>query len=179
MRAGHPATTLRCRRPSLTQAVPCRFYYHSETRETQWEEPAGVGIEHSIDPRAAEATHSQPASGQKRQLSATDGSAILMTLTSFAVPIGLFFLVLMYLYMKADKEGLQDVLRNLKQKRDRSAKRKGDPAATRLASPRLRVHNDGSLPPPSPPGAGSKAGSSFRHKFKLSQDGKGGRSANS
>ena len=50
----------------------------------------------------------------------------------------------------ASKEGLGDVLKALKQKRDRSQKRRS-----------------------------TKAGSSFRQRQKLSQDGKGGRSANS
>lgn len=50
----------------------------------------------------------------------------------------------------ASKEGLADVLKSLKAKRDRSNKRRS-----------------------------TKAGGGFRHRQKLSQDGKGGRSANS
>ena len=66
------------------------------------------------------------------------------------LPIGLPFLALFYCYWAASKEGLGDVLAMLRKKRDRSAKRRG-----------------------------TKAGGNFRQRQKTSQDGKGGRSANS
>mmetsp|Transcript_27398 Transcript_27398/g.45673 ORF Transcript_27398/g.45673 Transcript_27398/m.45673 type:complete len:154 (-) Transcript_27398:101-562(-) len=65
-------------------------------------------------------------------------------------PIVLVLSGLLFLYMQASKEGLADALKNLKARRDRSGKRKG-----------------------------TKAKSNYKTKFKLSQDGKGGRSANS
>ena len=50
----------------------------------------------------------------------------MMTLGSFAVPLALAFGGLLYLYLQASKEGLHDALRSLKEKRDRSARRKGE-----------------------------------------------------
>lgn len=122
----------------LTAWLDRRFYYHSETRESRWEAPAGVDIQRSDDPRAADAYSSGPGAGAaptKRGLSATDPSTILMTLGSFAVPIGLVFGLLVYLYSAAKKEGLVDALRHLKEKRDRSKKRKGAHTATNGAGP--------------------------------------------
>lgn len=121
----------------LTAWLDRRFYYHSETRESRWEAPAGVDIQRSDDPRAADAYSSGPGAGAaptKRGLSATDPSTILMTLGSFAVPIGLVFGLLVYLYSAANKEGLADALRHLKEKRDRSKKRKGAHTSTNRAS---------------------------------------------
>jgi len=65
------------------------------------------------------------------------------------MPIVLVMGGLLFLYYQAAQNGLYDALKNLRKKRDRSFKRKG-----------------------------TKAGSKYKHKFKLSQDGKGGRSAN-
>ena len=73
-----------------------------------------------------------------------------MVILAIILPIGLPFLALFYCYWAASKEGLGDVLAMLRKKRDRSAKRRG-----------------------------TKAGGNFRQRQKTSQDGKGGRSANS
>ena len=73
-----------------------------------------------------------------------------MVILAILLPIGLPFLALFYCYWAASKEGLGDVLAMLRKKRDRSAKRRG-----------------------------TKAGGNFRQRQKTSQDGKGGRSANS
>jgi hypothetical protein len=117
-----------CSRQHITARLDRRFYYHRDTRESQWEAPAGVDIQRSDDPRAADAYSSGPGAGAapiKRGLSATDPSTILMTLGSFAVPISLVFGLLVYLYVAASREGLADALRHLKEKRDRIRKRKG------------------------------------------------------
>ena len=81
--------------------------------------------------------------------SKSSGSAGMVIL-AIILPIGLPFLALFYCYWAASKEGLGDVLAMLRKKRDRSAKRRG-----------------------------TKAGGNFRQRQKTSQDGKGGRSANS
>ena len=68
------------------------------------------------------------------------------------LPIVLPMAGLAYCYYAASKEGLADVLKSMKMKRDRSAKRRSSKAG----------------------------GKTYQHgRNKLSQDGKGGRSANS
>ena len=78
------------------------------------------------------------------------GSSAGLVMLSILLPIGLPFLGLFYCYWAASKEGLADVLKSLGKKRDRASKRRG-----------------------------TKAGGNFRQRQKTSQDGKGGRSANS
>ena len=78
------------------------------------------------------------------------GSSAGLVILAILLPIGLPMLGLLYCYWAASKEGLGDVLKALRKKRDRSAKRRG-----------------------------TKAGGNFRQRQKTSQDGKGGRSANS
>ena len=65
-------------------------------------------------------------------------------------PIVLPLLGLALCYWQATKDGLEEALKSLKRSRDKARKRRG-----------------------------SKAGGNFRQRQKLSQDGKGGRSANS
>ena len=77
-------------------------------------------------------------------------SSLWVPLLAFGLPILVPVLGLLYCYWAASKEGLAEALKNLKKKRDRNHKRRG-----------------------------TKAGSAYKAKFKLSQDGKGGRSANS
>ena len=67
------------------------------------------------------------------------------------LPIALPMIGLLICYFMASREGLADVLKSLKKsERNRAHKRRGQ-----------------------------SAGGNFRHRQKLSQDGKGGRSANS
>lgn len=74
-----------------------------------------------------------------------------LVMIAFGLIIGVPFLGLLYCYWMASKEGLADVLKALSAKqRNRSSKRRG-----------------------------TKAGGNFRQRQKTSQDGKGGRSANS
>ena len=76
----------------------------------------------------------------------------VMLLLSLLLPILLPLAGLAYCYHLASKEGLADVLKEMKVKRDRSAKRRSTKAG----------------------------GKTYQHgRNKLSQDGKGGRSANS
>lgn len=69
---------------------------------------------------------------------------------AMVLPILLPFIGLFFCYWSASKEGLADALKAMKKTRDRSAKRRG-----------------------------ASSGGGFRQRAKLSQDGKGGRSANS
>lgn len=73
-----------------------------------------------------------------------------VVLLSVLLPIALPLLGLGLCYWQASKEGLADMLKEMKKRRDRSTKRRG-----------------------------TKSGGGFRPRQKLSQDGKGGRSANS
>lgn len=75
-----------------------------------------------------------------------------LVFASFLFPILLPLAGLAYCYYMASKEGLHDVLKSLKAKRERSSKRRSSKAGGRAYS---------------------------HGKKKLSQDGKGGRSANS
>ncbi len=70
-------------------------------------------------------------------------------LLALLVPILLPLLALAACYWQASKEGLAGVLKEISSRRDRQRKRRG-----------------------------AKAGGGFRQRSKLSQDGKGGRSAN-
>ena len=80
-----------------------------------------------------------------------DGSSPMLVTMALILPIALPMLGLLICYFMASREGLADVLKSLKKPdRDRARKRRGQ-----------------------------SAGGNFRHRQKLSQDGKGGRSANS
>ena len=123
--------------------------------------------------RAASASAGSAAGG----LRATDGSTMMLTVLALGVPVLILFGGLLVIYYQASREGLHEMLKNLKQKRDRSTKRKGErplPAVPRRTHTYRRSPRAGSHCV-----AGSKAGSKYKTKFKLSQDGKGGRSANS
>lgn len=74
----------------------------------------------------------------------------MYALLGLLAPILLPLLGLAACYWQATKEGLAEALKELGNRRDRQRKRRG-----------------------------TKAGGNFRHRQKLSQDGKGGRSANS
>ena len=74
----------------------------------------------------------------------------MMLLISFLAPILLPILGLAVCYWRATKEGLAEALKGMKAKREKARKRRG-----------------------------ASAGGNFRPRQKLSQDGKGGRSANS
>ncbi len=74
----------------------------------------------------------------------------LLVLLSLLLPLLIMFGVLYGMYLRASNQGLLDALRKVKARRDRSQKRRS-----------------------------TKAGSNFKQKCKFSQDGKGGRSANS
>ena len=78
------------------------------------------------------------------------GGRASVVLLGLLVPIVLPLLGLLVCYWRASKEGLADALRAMAKTRDRSRKRRG-----------------------------TKSGGNFRQRHKLSQDGKGGRSANS
>lgn len=81
---------------------------------------------------------------------AEEGFSASSALFWLLLPIVLPLIGLAICYWKATNEGLAHALRDLSKKRDRASKRRG-----------------------------TKAGGNFRHRQKLSQDGKGGRSANS
>jgi len=122
-----------------------KFYYSQETRETAWEAPLGARVQYmdgSGDGGAQGGGGSADATGG----SSNTGFVLLAMLLPIVVPIA----GLLICYWHASKEGLADVLKAMKAKRDKSHKRRG-----------------------------TKAGSNFRQRQKLSQDGKGGRSANS
>jgi len=116
--------------------LPHRYYFNEALKKSAWEPPEGAQVHYM-----------SPSQGEGASASSSNGAMVL--LVSLA-PILLVLGVLYFLYLQASKEGLADLLKNIKTKRDRSQKRKG-----------------------------TKAGSKFKQKFKLSQDGKGGRSANS
>ena len=159
-----------CRLPRISRHRPSprRFYYHAESQKTAWEAPTGARVQ-----RAASASAGSAAGG----LRATDGSTMMLTVLALVVPVLILFGGLLVIYYQASREGLHEMLKNLKQKRDRSTKRKGErplPAVPRRTHTNRRSPRAGSHC-----AAGSKAGSKYKTKFKLSQDGKGGRSANS
>lgn len=79
-----------------------------------------------------------------------DGGNGLTTLSIIVAPMVLLMGGLVVLYQRATGEGLLEALAAKGKERNRAAKRRGQ-----------------------------SAGSNFRHRQKLSQDGKGGRSANS
>jgi hypothetical protein len=79
-----------------------------------------------------------------------DGTSSMWVLVGLLVPIVLPLLGLAACYWQATREGLAEALKELGKRRERARKRRG-----------------------------SKAGSNFKQRQKLSQDGKGGRSANS
>ena len=79
-----------------------------------------------------------------------DGTNSMWVLVGLLVPIMLPLLGLAACYWQATREGLAEALKELGKRRERARKRRG-----------------------------SKAGSNFKQRQKLSQDGKGGRSANS
>jgi len=126
---------------SYDKASNKMFYYHSKTRESAWEAPAGAKIRY--------ATESKGTAGSGE---AKPGVSYWLVFFAFIIPIGLPVLGLLYCYYMASAEGLHDILKSIKAKRDRSAKRRATKA-------RGRAYNHGT--------------------HKMSQDGKGGRSANS
>lgn len=81
---------------------------------------------------------------------AKEGLGTSYVMASLLLPIFVPIIGLAVCYWQATKEGLSDALKELSKRRDRQRKRRG-----------------------------TKAGGSFRPRQKLSQDGKGGRSANS
>ena len=94
-----------------------RFYYHAESQKTAWEAPAGARVQ-----RAESASAGSSAGG----LRATDGSTMILTVLALGVPVLILFGGLLVIYYQASREGLHEMLKNLKQKRDRSMKRKGE-----------------------------------------------------
>ena len=108
-----------CRLPRLSRHGPSprRFYYHAESQKTAWEAPAGARVQ-----RAASASAGSAAGG----LRATDGSTMMLTVLALGVPVLILFGGLLVIYYQASREGLHEMLKNLKQKRDRSTKRKGE-----------------------------------------------------
>jgi len=82
--------------------------------------------------------------------SASSGGSSAMILLALGLPALIVFGGLWAVYLHASNQGLADVMRALRTTRDRTQKRRS-----------------------------TKAKSHYRTKFKLSQDGKGGRSANS
>lgn len=90
------------------------------------------------------------ASGGASGGAAPKSSDPLKIVLGLLLPIVLPIAGLLIFYWQASNQGLGEVLKRLKAKRDRSRKRRG-----------------------------ASAGGNFRHRQKLSQDGKGGRSANS
>ena len=119
-----------------------KFYYHSVTRKTAWEAPVGAKVVYMDETGGG----SGGQGGGRSSKGAGSGAVALGLLVPIVLPI----LGLGLCYWQASKEGLSDVLKELRKKGDRVRKRRG-----------------------------AKAGSGFRHRQKLSQDGKGGRSANS
>ena len=126
---------------ALDKASGKKFYYNQETRESAWEAPQGVEIKY-LGEEGSSASSTPSKSGGN-----ASGSTILMILLT---PMLLLFGGLGVLYFQASQEGLSDMLKSMKKKRDRSAKRRG-----------------------------TSSGGKFKQRAKLSQDGKGGRSANS
>jgi len=117
------------------------FFYNDLLKQTAWEAPAGARVR---------LMGVGGGSGGAGSASAATGGHASLVVLAVVLPIALPILGLLICYYQASKEGLSDVLKALRQKRDRSAKRRGQ-----------------------------KAGGNFRQRQKLSQDGKGGRSANS
>ena len=117
------------------------FFYNSVTRESAWEAPEGASVQR-LAPEGSSADGSRNGG--------SSGNVGLVTL-AVLLPIGLPIIGLGICYYMASKEGLADLLKEMRAKdRNRAAKRRGQ-----------------------------KAGGSYRQRQKLSQDGKGGRSANS
>ena len=142
------------------------FYYHSVSRKTAWEAPPGAPIKYM------EAAERGGEGGEAASGGGGTGGIIMLTL---ALTFGLPFLGLLFCYYAASKEGLSDVLKQLKARRNRAQKRRVRPAV-----PEPSGHNAWrSRLPAVVCRQGTKAGGNFRQRQKTSQDGKGGRSANS
>uniref|UniRef100_A0A6V4CQ68 WW domain-containing protein n=1 Tax=Prymnesium polylepis TaxID=72548 RepID=A0A6V4CQ68_9EUKA len=124
---------------SYDKASNRKFYYSAKTRESAWEAPEGAKIRYQDG--SSSSAKAKP-----------ESSNSVMVLLGLLLPIVLPLAGLAYCYHLASKEGLADMLKTMKAKRDRSAKRRSTKAG----------------------------GKSYQHgRNKLSQDGKGGRSANS
>ena len=119
-------------------------YYHSRTRETAWTAPTGARVKYMDN--AGGGGGGGAATPRKKD----EGLGSFWVLMAVILPILLPVIGLGVCYHMASKEGLADVLKSMKAKKDRAAKRRG-----------------------------TKAGGNFRQRQKTSQDGKGGRSANS
>ena len=119
------------------------FYYHSRTRETALTPPADASV------RYMNSFEADPTQKKDRSSSSPSPSSGIITM-AIILPIALPMLGLLLCAQIASKEGLADLLKNMKKERNRAAKRRG-----------------------------TKAGGTFRQRQKTSQDGKGGRSANS
>ena len=126
------------------------FYYHEETRISQWEIPAGVKLKRADGTEEFTEASAGGRRGRRASESIPASRGMLLMLLVFS-PFLLVFGGLVILYLRADADGLDGALKSIKKKRDRSLAR-----ATKQ----------------------EKTGKA-RGKFKLSQDGKGGRSANS
>jgi len=118
------------------------FYYHSATRKTSWEAPAGAKVRY-ID-GASDGGGSSGRSSSKKS-----GTSSTWVLLGLLMPILVPLLALAACYWQATREGLADALKNMRAKREKARKRRG-----------------------------ASAGGKFKQRAKLSQDGKGGRSAN-
>ena len=122
------------------------FYYHSRTRETAWSAPIGARVKYMDSDASGGGGGGTSTASRKKD----EGVGSFWVLMAVVLPILLPVIGLGVCYHMASKEGLADVLKSMKAKKDRAAKRRG-----------------------------TKAGGNFRQRQKTSQDGKGGRSANS
>jgi len=111
---------------------------------------AAAGVTQWDPPQNAKIQYMQGDGQQGDSTQPSGGGSPISILAVALAPLILVVGGLLALYWQATRNGLEDALKNMRGIRDRSQKRRS-----------------------------TKAGGKFKSKFKLSQDGKGGRSANS
>ena len=99
-------------------------------RETLQDAPPGARV---VNPEGVEQPRAERPATERR--GSDTWNATMNTLLGLGIPVGLLFGGLLFMWYQASQEGLYEVLKTLKLKRDRSQKRKGAPAHTATPIP--------------------------------------------
>ena len=99
------------------------FYYNSVSRKTAWEAPPGATVKYMNAAERGEGGEG----GEAASGGSGNGGIVMLALS---LTFGLPFLGLLFCYYAASKEGLSDVLKQLKARRNRAAKRRVRPAVS-------------------------------------------------